>query len=436
MVAAHGRSYAWLVSGVPARVTGLGSGPELPGLLPAALLGEAPDGGPPKRSTRDWIVDVFGFLIGVVGGLVVFGLQVSAEPDVSEDLLFFDLVAGGVLCLALWWRRRWPVHLAVLATVLGTFSASGGIAGLILLFTVAVHRRAPVVAAVAVLNVAAGVVFVRLRPDPTMPLWVLALITLPIVAAVVAWGMFARARRQLVVSLRDRARRAEAEQQLRIEQARYLERARIAREMHDVLAHRISLVSLHAGALEFRSDAAADEVARSAAVIRSSAHEALQDLREILGVLRAEVAEGEPEAAERPQPTLADVARLVEEGRQAGMRVSLRCAVTDLAAVPASTGRTAYRVVQEGLTNARKHAPGAEVTVTVSGGPGAGLTAEVRNRWPVGVPAGAAIPGAGQGLTGLLERTAIAGGRLEHGRLPSGDFRLAAWLPWPDGGDA
>ena len=418
-------------------MTDLGGGPELPGLLPAALLGEAADDRPPKRSTRDWIVDVLAFLTAVLGGLLIYGLQASIEPHASDELLFLDLVAGGVLCLTLWWRRRWPVQLSVLAALFGTFSAASSIAGLILLFTVAVHRRATVVAAVAVLSVTTGVIFVRLRPDPSMPVWVQALINVPLVAAVVAWGMFARARRQLVVSLRDRARRAEAEQQLRIEQARYLERARIAREMHDVLAHRISLVSLHAGALEFRADADAQEVARSAAVIRSSAHEALQDLREILGVLRAEVAEGDPEAeAERPQPTLADVARLVDESRQAGVRVSLRCDVADLAAVPASVGRTAYRVVQEGLTNARKHAPGAEVTVSVSGGPGPGLTAEVRNRWPVGVPAGAAIPGAGQGLTGLLERTAIAGGRLEHGRLPSGDFRLAAWLPWPDGGDA
>jgi len=415
-------------------VTDLGGGPELPGLLPAALLGEAADDRPPKRSTRDWIVDVLAFLTAVLGGLLIYGLQASIEPHASDELLFLDLVAGGVLCLTLWWRRRWPVQLSVLAALFGTFSAASSIAGLILLFTVAVHRRATVVAAVAVLSVTTGVIFVRLRPDPSMPVWVQALINVPLVAAVVAWGMFARARRQLVVSLRDRARRAEAEQQLRIEQARYLERARIAREMHDVLAHRISLVSLHAGALEFRADADAQEVARSAAVIRSSAHEALQDLREILGVLRAEVAEGEPEAeAERPQPTLADVARLVDESRQAGVRVSLRCDVADLAAVPASVGRTAYRVVQEGLTNARKHAPGAEVTVSVSGGPGPGLTAEVRNRWPVGVPAGAAIPGAGQGLTGLTERTAIAGGRLEHGRLASGDFRLSAWLPWPGG---
>jgi signal transduction histidine kinase len=418
------------VSSVPARVTRLGHGPELPGLLPSALLGEAVDGRPPRRSVRDWIVDGTAFLLAAGVGTMLFFLQPDVET--APDLLILaDVVAGVLAILALWWRRRWPVQLAIVVGVASVFSALAAMASAILLFTVAVHRRASVVAGVAALSLAAGVAFVRVRPDPSIPLWVQAAINLPIVAAVVAWGMFVRARRQLVLSLRDRARRAESEQELRIQQARYLERARIAREMHDVLAHRISLVSLHAGALEYRSDAPAEDVAKSAAVIRSSAHQALQDLREILGVLRAEVVDGEPGGAERPQPTLADVARLVEESRAAGMRVSLDSSVEDLSEVPASIGRTAYRVVQEGLTNAGKHAPGAEVVVGVSGGAGPGLTVEVRNRWPVGVPASAEIPGAGQGLTGLTERAAITGGRLEHGRAPSGDFRLAAWLPWP-----
>jgi signal transduction histidine kinase len=429
------------VSDVPVRVTRLGDdGPELPGMLPATLLGEAVDGRPPRRSVRDWIVDVSAFLVAVFGGVLLFFLQADIQPSTAEadrapDLLVLaDAVGGAVCILLLWWRRRWPVQLAVLTAVVTAFSSLGSVAAAIMLFTVAVHRRASVVAGVAMVGFVSGVVFVQLRPDPGMPLWVQVVINIPIVAAVVAWGMFARARRQLVISLGDRARRAESEQQLRIEQARYLERARIAREMHDVLAHRISLVSLHAGALEYRADAPAEDVAKSAAVIRSSAHEALQDLREILGVLRAQGVPGElgePGGAERPQPTLGDVARLVEESRQAGGRVSLECTVEDLSAVPASIGRTAYRLVQEGLTTARKHAPGGEVVVTVSGGAGPGLAVEVRNRWPVGVPVTPGIPGAGQGLTGLAERTAIAGGRLEHGRTPAGDFRLAAWLPWP-----
>jgi signal transduction histidine kinase len=244
------------------------------------------------------------------------------------------------------------------------------------------------------------------------------------------WGMFVRARRQLVVSLRDRAERAEAEQQLRVEQARQAERARIAREMHDVLAHRISLLSLHAGALEFRPDAPPEEVARAAGVIRASAHQALEDLRAVIGVLRD--GPGGDGAPERPQPTLADLPALVDESRAAGMRVSFSSSLADDAVVPDGVGRNAYRVVQEGLTNARKHARGSAVDVVVAGSPGEGLEIEIRNRLPVGALAAAAeIPGAGTGIVGLAERASLAGGRLEHGRTDAGDYRLWAWLPWP-----
>ncbi len=410
-----------------ARATGLEIRPEFPGLLPAALTAGTVDGPPARRSPRDWMVDVTAFALATAGGLLLFFLQAGVETA-ADGLLLADLAAGVLLSIALWWRRRWPVQLAVLAALLSTFSAAGAIAAGILLFTVAVHRRVAVVWAVAALHLLAGITFVWLRPDPSLPVWAQMVINLPILAAVVAWGMFARARRQLVESLRERAARAESEQQLRIARARYLERVRIAREMHDVLAHRISLLSLHAGALEFRVDAQPREVARSAAVIRASAHQALQDLREVLGVLRAE---GETEPSRQPQPSLADVARLVEESREAGMRVSLDCSLPDLAAVPVTIGRTGYRVVQEGLTNVRKHAPDVDTRVILSGGLGPGLSVEVRSRRPIAGSRATPIPGAGQGLTGLSERAAIAGGRLEHGRTPAGDFRLAAWLPWP-----
>ena len=247
-------------------------------------------------------------------------------------------------------------------------------------------------------------------------------------AGVIAWGMFVRARRQLVLSLRDRAERAEAEQQLRVEQARQHERARIAREMHDVLAHRISLLSLHAGALEFHPDASPEEVARAAGVIRASAHDALEDLRTVIGVLRAEAGGEDPEP---PQPTLADLPGLIEESRGAGMHVRFECELPDPATVPAATGRSAYRIVQEGLTNARKHARGAAVEVTVAVTAGTGLTIEIRNRLPVGVAATSEIPGTGTGIVGLAERASLAGGRLEHGPTASGDYRLWVWLPWP-----
>jgi signal transduction histidine kinase len=238
--------------------------------------------------------------------------------------------------------------------------------------------------------------------------------------------MFVRARRQLVFSLRERAQRAETEQQLRIEQARQQERARIAREMHDVLAHRISLLSLHAGALEFRPDAPPEEVARAAGVIRASAHQALEDLRAVIGVLR-DVPDGD--APERPQPTIADLPALIEESRAAGMRVAYDWRVSD--DVPEAMGRNTYRIVQEGLTNARKHAHGSAVDVTIDGATGDGLAIEIRNRLPVGAGIAAEIPGTGTGIVGLSERASLAGGRLEHGRTEAGDYRLWAWLPWP-----
>jgi signal transduction histidine kinase len=248
-----------------------------------------------------------------------------------------------------------------------------------------------------------------------------------ITAGLIAWGMFVRARRQLVVSLRDRARRAEAEQELRVAQARPIERDRIAREMQDVLAHRISLVSLHAGALEYSGASSREEVSRAAGVIRGAAHQALDDLREVIGVLRED---GEPgDAPERPQPTIADLDTLLEESRDAGMRVRGDLSVAE--GVPTSVGRNAYRVVQEGLTNARKHAPDCAVDVAVAGAPGDGLTIEVRNRLPLGRIV-AQIPGAGTGtgIVGLTERVVLAGGRLEHGSR-DGEWRLWAWLPWP-----
>jgi signal transduction histidine kinase len=406
--------------------------PEHPGLLPATLLGEPldPNGRPPRRSARDWFVDVVCFLLAVCVGLGLFLITPETRTG-PTPIVVLDLVFGSLSCLALWWRRRWPVQIGVALSLIAAFSVVSAIAGTIALFTVAVHRRARVVAAVGAVQLASGLVYPVIRPDPNTPAWVSIVITVLGVTATIAWGMFARARRQLVVSLRERADRAEAEQQLQVSQARQLERTRIAREMHDVLAHRISLISLHAGALEFRAEAVGSDVARSAAVIRSSAHQALEDLREVIGVLRDE---SEPDGPERPQPTLDDVRALIEESQQAGMHVAIQFGVDDSdGPVPQSVGRTAYRIVQEGLTNARKHAPGSAVTVRVDGRPGPGLNVEVLSRWPVGSDDRSSrpqIPGGSRGLVGLAERTDLAGGRLDHGRTPEGDFRLCAWLPW------
>src|SRR5690348_16266362 len=125
--------------------------------------------------------------------------------------------------------------------------------------------------------------------------------------------------------------------------------------MHDVLAHRISLLSLHAGVLEFRPDAPPEEIARAAGVIRASAHQALEDLRAVIGILR-DGPDGQGPQSQPPQPTLAALPGLLEESRAAGMRIRTEVSLPDLALVPDAIGRHALRIVQEALTNARKHA--------------------------------------------------------------------------------
>jgi signal transduction histidine kinase len=195
--------------------------------------------------------------------------------------------------------------------------------------------------------------------------------------------------------------------------------------MHDVLAHRLSLLSVHAGALEFHPDAPAEEVAEAAGVIRQSAKTALEELRSVIGVLREDSGESLTQA---PQPTLADLAALVEESEAAGMRITARIELGDAAPAAAAVGRTAYRIAQEGLTNARKHAPGAAVTLTVRA-PDGDLQVEVRSLAPVAVAAAAPPPGTGTGLIGLAERVSLAGGTLEHGVDPDGAFVLRASLP-------
>jgi signal transduction histidine kinase len=375
-------------------------------------------------------MDTLLFLAAAIFGLLVIGGRLESSTQPPAWLFAADVIAGALGCAGLWLRRRWPVGLALVLVAFSTFSEVVAGAMVVAMLTVAIQRPPRTTAAVFVVSLLAAIVYVFVRPEPGIPGWLLLLIGVAVQSAAVGWGLFIRFRRQLVLSLRDRANRAETEAQLRAEQAQQRARDEIAREMHDVLGHRLSLLSVHAGALEFRPDAPAEEVARAAKVIRENAHQALQDLREVIGVLRAPV-------GELPQPTLADVRQLVAESGRAGMRVTLRDETSG--AVPDLAGRTAYRVVQEGLTNARKHAPGAEVRVQLAGSPGAGLTVEVRNEAPSSTAdpgprqasRGTTEPGAGQGLAGLAERVALASGRLEHGPTAGGGWRLAVRLPWP-----
>jgi signal transduction histidine kinase len=386
-------------------------------LLPAELLEEA-DG---RRSPRDWVVDMAVFA-GALG--VGIAALVDTDPDRSKAVLIVDFVVGTAVCLTLWVRRRRPLAVAVLAVSTAAVFATAGGAALVAIFNVAARLSRRALVAIAALAVASFVVFAMLYPSAG-PFGEQLLLGILAMAVAISWGLFTRVRRQLVQSLRERAERLESEQQLRVRQAREAERRRIAREMHDVLAHRLSLLSVHAGALEFRPDAPAEEVAEAAGVIRGTAHAALEELRDVIGVLRDEADE---EAVQPPQPTLAQLPALVEESRAAGMNITWRDEATGDSRVPDALGRTAYRVVQEGLTNARKHAPNAAVELTLE--PGPPLVVEVVSRSAVAAGNSGGLPGTGSGLIGLAERVALADGELTHGPNDSGDFVLRARLPW------
>lgn len=404
------------------------TGPELPWLLPARLR-DQPDPGASRsrRSARDWMVDLTLFLLAVAFAVRFNPWRAEAAP-LPTPVLVADVIAGGLACGSLWFRRRWPVGLAIAFIPVSLFSETAGGAIIVVLFTVAVHRRYPVTLLLSGIHALLCLPYFVLHPDPKLSYLTTVVMIWMLLAAVVAWGMFARARRQLVLSLQDRARRAETEQRLRVEQARQLERTRIAREMHDVLAHRISLLSMHAGALEFRPDAPPEEITRIAGIIRASSHQALEDLREVIKVLRDPPTGDTPPP---PQPTLADLPALVAESQQVGMLIRLDNRIPGSVQPPDSIGRSAYRVVQEALTNSRKHAPGTVVELTVAGGPGAGLTIEIVNPKPAGDLLGPCVPGTGTGLIGLTERVGLCGGRLYHGYTVEGGFRVNAWLPWP-----
>ncbi|MCM4078498.1 sensor histidine kinase [Paractinoplanes hotanensis] len=325
--------------------------------------------------------------------------------------------ALAVACLILFRRTR-PVTLALVLIPLGILFALPMGATPIALFAVGLRRRAGVAAGLVALHAAlvASIYFIALGNTRLYYEVVIFLVLLHV--SLVAIAMLIRSHRHLVASLAERARQAEEGQRLRVEQARSSERERLAREMHDVLAHRLSLLAVHAGALEVRREASGDEQ-RAAGVIRETAHDALEDLRSVIHMLRAP-------ADDQPQPTLGDVPALVEQSRSAGADVGLTLDGGD--GVPVTVGRHAYRIVQEALTNARKHAPGAPVRVAISACAERGLDVAVRNAL---APGSAAMPGAGSGLAGLRERVQLVGGRLEHGPTTGGEFHLRAWLPWP-----
>ena len=397
----------------------------LSGWLSSTLPGVAIDACE-ERGRRDRVVDATMYLVAFV--FAASGLVDTWELH-PPWLRVVAIVVGIAALVSLRWRRTHPAAVGIGVAVVSLVIYPAGGAALVATFNAAIRARGRDLAIIAGLIVAWAFAKPLLYPTD-IGYWLDAGVGLLVVAVAIGWGLFVRARRELVRSLRAQADRAGDE-------ARAAERQRIAREMHDVLAHRLSLLSVHAGALEFHPDAPADEVAEAAGVIRENARAALDELRGVIGVLREDGGDG---LTQPPQPTLADLAALVEESRAAGMRITSRIELGD-AAPAAAVGRTAYRIAQEGLTNARKHAPGAAVTLTVQAPASSSkvdgdLHVEVRSlNSPARPPAasGSPLPGAGTGLIGLAERVTLAGGELEHGVDPDGAFVLRARLPRDSG---
>ncbi|AEW94483.1 MULTISPECIES: sensor histidine kinase [Streptomycetaceae] len=365
----------------------------------------------------------------------------------------FGLAVGATLVV----RRRWPVAV-VLISLAVTPAQMGLVLGVVSLYTLAasdVPRR--VVGALVSMTIGGTllVTFVEMHRDGgrsgyATPSWMgmafLVLVAIGLTVPPVLLGLYVGARRRLVETLRERADDLERELALlaekageRAERARIEERTRIAREMHDVVAHRVSLMVVHAAALRSVAVRDPERAVRSAELLGDLGRQALGELRQMLGVLRTgepagpaapvgpgTVDDGAGQEPSGPQPSLAQLGVLVEESRAAGMAVSLS-EEGDRRPLAAPVERTAYRVVQEALTNVHKHAVGAQTLVRVA------YRAEeiavlVENGPPAGEPS-AGLPSGGNGLVGMKERVTALGGGFVAGPSRSGGFRVSAVIP-------
>ena len=372
-------------------------------------------------------------LLSLIGWFGVYGLFAIAvdEGTIADSTSFFVLaiidpliwlIAMGLLPF----RRRIPATVAVTTSLLSAFSVMAATGPVQLaVASNATRRRWRSIVASIVAGVVASTLYNRFVPTSYIegtPWWLDILGAAVGFALPAVFGLYIGARRALISTLNDRAIEAERERELQLAAAEAGERTRIAREMHDVLAHRISLVAMHAGALAYRDDLSREQVRDTAVLVQENSRRALTELRHVLGVLRAS-----GDGVEPPQPTLETLPTLLDEARAAGAVID---AVLTHGTPPELVSRTAFRIVQEALTNARKHAPGAPIRVIVDGHAGGLLAIEVTNG--SALAGAAAIPGSGMGLAGLAERAELAGGTLEFGPDGKGGFAVRAWLPWED----
>ncbi|OZM74374.1 two-component sensor histidine kinase [Amycolatopsis antarctica] len=368
--------------------------------------------------------------------LIVYGVGSRTSGWLGPDaaLMMHLAVDASLLLLS---RRPRAVALLILAVSVAILVSGWAAPGLLVPLEPATQTLVPAATPAVVVNLIRRVdrrtaftfvgAFAVLACRPWAPSWATTPFGLLNTLVPALAVLYLDARTQLVASLRDRAERAEREQELLAERARAQERRLLAAEMHDVVTHRLSLMVLHAGALGVTS---ADPAVRSSAEdIRTAGTQALDELRDLVGVLRSgqsEVDSREPPAGDpRPRP---DPATLITEARSVGDRIEFTVdgEGPDLSAAVA---RTAYRVVQEALTNVRKHAPGAEIRVALRYRPD-GMHIEVVNG-PARRPPDEVLArsGSGSGLLGLRQRVELIGGTFESGRSAGGGYRLGAILP-------
>jgi signal transduction histidine kinase len=362
----------------------------------------------------------FEVLLAVLGGLSVSAVNWTPGPE-QVSLSTAATASIGVSLLLLFLRRRAPLIPFLAAAAVGAVAPAIG--GAIPLGAYAVGRYTAGWPARVVAAVVGSIAVSQFWTAPSVGEVVGGLAAVAFIVLLPgAIGAWVRARADLMVALTERAERAEAERELLAREAIAAERARIAREMHDAVGHRVSLMVLQAGAIEM---AAADRgrVEQLACHVQHAGRQALDELRQAVGVLRAGEDDGAPLA---PQPGLDDLERLVEECRAAGMAVELNGPPAGAVPVEPAVSRAAYRIVQEALTNAGKHAPGAAVTVDVRREPDR-LVVRVVN----GTPTESAPPGSGGGfgLVGLSERVRTLGGRLRTEPRLDGGFLVEAVLP-------
>jgi signal transduction histidine kinase len=372
----------------------------------------------------------------------------------------FGLLAGSVLLV----RRRWPIAV-VLVSIAITPAQMGFLMGVVGLYTLAASelpRR--IIGSLAGMSLVATLIvtFVKTRQDMVrgdldLGDWFVpfAAITMSLgfTAPPVLLGLYVGARRRLMESLRERADSLERELQLlaeraeeRAEWARNEERTRIAREMHDVVAHRVSLMVVHAAALQAVARKDPEKAVRNAALVGDMGRQALTELREMLGVLRSGGSERRERAASMPLaavgvaaaaaasraaddegPCLAEIEDLVGQSAAAGMVVDLTVE-GDARSYAPEVEQTAYRVVQEALTNVHKHAAGAKTYVRLAHRVSE-IAMQVENEPPEAAASSARLPSGGNGLVGMKERVAALGGVFVSGPTDAGGFRVSAVIP-------